>query len=355
MKHITQLKPTIAMIASEMKKTYSDALMHVGGNVTFRALPKSDIAEYLDLSSYKYDESDIDKYVDDLLIGHFAMMEKRKHVNDNYIPQLNINLGIGDYAAFVTGDVYFKKDTSWSVPAIHDLRMYKDLPEIGTSKWYRKYMYILEKVLQKTENTDIPFARGFFSPLDLAEALHGSEIYTDFYDNPDNLHDFLDYCADATIKFAEDIYKLIRKYRQNAEYGTMFIDGIVNMSEDISSMISPDLYDEFCAPHTQKVIDHFGSGHMHSHSCAIYLVKHICSLKNVANLWLATDPNHPRPFDMLEKLIEDAEGTCLAIDCKSFQEIQDNIDILRQGNFSICLPVTTIEEAIAFTERFRKL
>ena len=92
MKHITQLKPTIAMIASEMKKTYSDALMHVGGNVTFRALPKSDIAEYLDLSSYKYDESDIDKYVDDLLIGHFAMMEKRKHVNDNYIPQLNINL-----------------------------------------------------------------------------------------------------------------------------------------------------------------------------------------------------------------------------------------------------------------------
>ncbi|HPJ75472.1 MAG TPA: uroporphyrinogen decarboxylase family protein [Clostridia bacterium] len=355
MKHITQLKPSIAKIASEMSKTYSDALNHINGNVTFRALPDSDIKEYLNLAAYKYNETDLDIYVDNLLKGHFSMMEARKSVEDNYIPQLNINLGIGDYAAFVAGDVYFKKDTSWSLPIITDLKMYKDLPPIGTSKWYRKYMYILERVLSKTKDTDIPFARGFFSPLDLAEALHGSEIYTDFYDNPDKLHELLDYCADVTIKFAEDIYGLIRKYRKNPTYGTMFIDGIINMSEDIASMISPDLYDEFCAPHTQKIISHFGSGHMHSHSCAIYLVKHICDLKNVTNLWLATDPNHPRPFDMLDQLIEDANGTCLAIDCNSFEEIESNIDILKKGNFSVCLPVRTIEEAISYTEKFRSL
>ena len=47
MKHITQLKPSIAKIASEMSKTYSDALNHINGNVTFRALPDSDIKEYL--------------------------------------------------------------------------------------------------------------------------------------------------------------------------------------------------------------------------------------------------------------------------------------------------------------------
>ncbi len=355
MMHIMQLKPTISETASEMNKTYSDALKHAVGNVTFRALPPSDISRYLNLSSYKYDETDLDKYVDDLLLGHFAMMEARSEVCDNYIPQLNIDLGIGDYAAFVTGDIYFKEDTSWTVPTLHDLKMYRDLAPIGTSKWYRKYMYILEKVLEKTKDTDIPFARGFFSPLDLAESLRGTDIYTDFYDYPDDVHDFLDYCAQATIKFAEDIYGVIKKYRKNAQYGTMFIDGIVNMSEDIASMISPALYDEFCAPHTQKIIDHFGSGHMHSHSCAMYLVKHICSLNNVANLWLATDPNHPRPFDMLEQLIEDADGTCLAIDCKSFKEIEDNIDILRKGNFSICLPVETMEDAVYFAKRFREL
>jgi hypothetical protein len=355
MKNIGLLKPSVSKIADEMNRTYSDALNHVGGHVTFRALPKSDIKEYIDLSVYRYDETDLDKYADDLLDGIYRMMEARESVEDNYIPQLNINLGIGDYSAFVTGEVYFKKDTSWSVPTVTDLMMYKDIPPIGTSVWYKKYMYILERILKRTEDTDIPFARGFFSPLDLAEALHGEQIYTDFYDDPDKLHDFLDFCADATIHFAEDIYSMIRKYRKNPIYGTMFIDGIVNMSEDIASMISPALYDEFCAPHTQKVIDHFGSGHMHSHSCAMYLVRHICSLHNVANLWLATDPNHPRPFEQLNELIEDAYGTCLAIDCVSFKEIENNIDVLRKGNFSICLPVETVEEAIEFTERFGKL
>lgn len=355
MKNIIQLKPNVAIVSEEMRRTYSDALQHIGGNVTFRALPESDIKEYINLSAYRYDETDLDKYVDDLLEGYYQMMETRKHIEDNYIPQINVNLGIGDYAAFVTGDVHFKKDTSWSTPTLARLEMYKDIPPIGTSEWYKKYMYILERMLSKTQNTDVPFARGFFSPLDLAEALHGSEIYTDFYDNPKELHELLNYCADVTIYFAEDIYAMVRKYRKDATYGTMFIDGIVNMSEDIASMISPDLYDEFCAPHTQKIINHFGVGHMHSHSCAIYLVKNICKLNNVANLWLATDPGHPRPFDNLEQLIEDANGTCLAIDCESFEEIENNINILRKGNFSICLPVKTVEDALAFTKRFRQL
>ena len=70
MKHITQLKPSIAKIASEMSKTYSDALNHINGNVTFRALPDSDIKEYLNLAAYKYNETDLDIYVDNLLKGH---------------------------------------------------------------------------------------------------------------------------------------------------------------------------------------------------------------------------------------------------------------------------------------------
>ena len=233
--------------------------------------------------------------------------------------------------------------------------MYRDLAPIGTSKWYRKYMYILEKVLEKTKDKDITFARGFFSPLDLAEALRGTDIYTDFYDYPDDVHDFLDYCAQATIKFAEDIYTLARKYLKDTKYGMFYSEGMINMSEDIACMISGDLYREFCRPYTQKVIDHFGTGHMHSHSRAMYLVKEICSLNNVANLWLATDPNAPRPIDHIEELIKDANGVCLAIDCETFEEIENNFDKLKKGNFSIALPVKDIETAISLTEKFKKL
>jgi hypothetical protein len=191
--------------------------------------------------------------------------------------------------------------------------------------------------------------------MDLAGALRGEEIYYDLYDNPDELHELLDYCADATIQFAEDIYSLARKYLKDTEYGMWLLEGNINMSEDISCMISGDLYREFCAPHTQKVIDHFGVGHMHCHSRAMYLVKEICNLKNVANLWLATDPNQPRPMEHIEQLVQDANGVCLAIDCDSFDEIENNIDALRKGNFSICLPLDNVEEAYQAVEKFNNL
>ena len=96
MKTIFELKPSVKKVAAEMKKTYADALAHKGGNVTFRALPECDIKQYIDLSQYRYDESDLDKYVDDLLCGYETMMEERRDVEDNFIPQINVNLGIGD-------------------------------------------------------------------------------------------------------------------------------------------------------------------------------------------------------------------------------------------------------------------
>ena len=185
--------------------------------------------------------------------------------------------------------------------------------------------------------------------------LRGAEIYYDFYDEPVKIHELLDYCADATIMFATDIYNLVDKYYKDTKYGTWYTKNMINMSEDIACMISGDTYREFCRPHTQKVIDYFGIGYMHCHSRAMYLVKEICSMQNVVHLWLATDPNQPRPFEHLQELIKDANGSVLAIDCENFQEIEDNFKIMKKGNFSICLPVKSIEEGIKLVKNFNQL
>lgn len=355
-KDLSYYKPDIDKTIQLMEKTYRDALDHKTGNVTIRALPSSDVDFYaeFDLTRFNY-ENDLDDYAASLCAKLGRSFELRKNIDDNMIPSISPVLGIGDYSAFVTGDILFKPDTSWSTPVLEDIEDYKTLPPLGTAKWYRKFLDICEALLKLSCRSGIPFMRGFFSPMDLAAALRGTQIYYDFYDFPDELHQLLDYCTDATIQFAGDIYRLAGKYLGATKYGMWFLEGNINMSEDISCMISAELYRKFSAPYTRKVIDHFGTGHMHSHSRAMHLVKEICSLENVANLWLVTDPNQPRPIEHLDTLVEDANGVCLAIDCASFEEIEKNMDLLKRGNFSVCLPCQDIEEAEAAVDKFKRL
>lgn len=354
-RNLEEYKPNIDKTINMMNKVYKDAVDRMGGNVTLRTLPRTDVDFYesFDLTKFNY-ENDLEEYAIKLSEKLESSFEIRKDIDDNMIPSIAPVLGIGDYSAFITGEINFMPDTSWSSPSLENIEDYKQLPPLGSAKWYKKFLDILEELLKVSKNTGIPVSRGFFSPMDLAGALRGDKIYYDFFDSPDELHGLLDYCADATIMFAEDIYALCRKYLSGTKYGMWYLEGNINMSEDISCMISGDLYKEFSAPHTQKVIDHFGVGHMHSHSRAMYLVKEICSLNNVANLWLATDPNQPRPIDNIESLVEDANGVCLAIDCESFDEIENNIDKMRKGNFSLTLPCNNIQEAFDYVERFNR-
>lgn len=349
-------KSNVHEIMDRMNKLYDAAAQRKGGNVIFRVLLNSDVDVYsnIKINEYKY-EDDIEKYAYDLCKVMEESFIARISVPDDAIPILSPVLGIGDYSAFVTGDIYFTKDTSWSRPSLKNLSDYKKLEPLGTAPWYNRFLKICEQIMINSKGSGIPFTRGFFSPLDLAEALRGTEIYTDFYDDPEGVHELLDFCATATIQFAEDIYALARKYLGEEEYAMWYLDGVINMSEDIACMISPEIYREFEAPHTQRVINHFGRGHMHCHSRALYLVKEICSLDNVVNIWVATDPNQPRPIDNLEQLIKDANGVCLAIDCESIDELEANIEIAKKGNVSICLPVKDLAEGIAVTEQFRKL
>jgi len=355
-KDLYHYKPGIDKVVEAMTRTREDALRKRNGNILFRVLPPSDTQMYSDLTvnSYDYDNK-IDDYIRDLSLAYAGSFEARKDIADDAIPVITPILGIGDYSAFLAGDIYFSEDTSWSKPSLDEITEWRNLPDIGTTFWYRKFLEICDKLLEASEGSGIPFTRGFFSPLDLAEALRGNELYYDFTDHPDKLHDLLDFCANATIKFAEDIYAIARKYLSSEKYGTWYIDDSINMSEDIACMISPELYREFGAPHTQKVIDHFGMGFMHTHSRALYMVKEICDLKNVANLWLATDPNQPVPVRCLDQLIPDAGSTCLAIDCSSFEEFESTLDKALEGNVSYCLPVSTVEEGIEITNRANEL
>ena len=325
------------------------------GNFIFRALLKSDTQIYSNLKLNRYDfEQKMDEYTEDLIREIDQVYHVRRDLRDDTLPTIGPILGAGDYSAFVAGEIVFTEDTSWSTPILEAVDDWKKLEEIGSAKWYHRLLIISEKLLQAATKGGIPYLRGFFSPLDLAHALRGDQIYMDFYDNPEETHQLLNYCADATIKLAEDLGSLVTHYLGSSEYGTWYMDGCINMSEDIACMISPQLYREFAAPHTQKVIDHFGKGFLHCHFGALYLVEELCRLERVKQIWIATDPNQLKPVEQLKELIAKSNNVCLSIDCESFAEIKKNIEIAKEGNIAFCLPVVTHEEAVEVNDFIRE-
>jgi len=127
-KPLSAYKPELQKTLSIMSNTYESAANRKGGNVTFRALPPSDVALYseFDLNAFNY-ETDIEAYAR-VLCGMYAdSFEARTRIDDNMIPAVTPVLGIGDYSAFVAGDIFFQKDTSWSKPVLS--RLLRDASE----------------------------------------------------------------------------------------------------------------------------------------------------------------------------------------------------------------------------------
>ena len=327
------------------------------GFVRFRTFCPSDNALYdLDLTQYNNfeTEEDMDRYLDYYLERYHQAWDARKDIMDGQFPVINPFLGIGDFAAFIDGDITFTIDTSWTTPILEELRDYKKLPPLGTAKWFHRYMRFLEKTLERIAHTGIPFNRGWYSPFDLAEALAGSRIYMDFYDDPEGVHELLDYCTKATIFFMDAVIEKVKEYIGHTKHGMYYLDNLVNMSEDIATNISPDLYTEFCKPYTQRVINHFGYALMHTHSTAMYLIEPICTMDNVINMWLPTDPNAPVPIELVDQVVRDAHGVMHQIDAKDFQLVIDQIPNMLKGNFEVAMGFDTNEECRKHVEIFNK-
>ena len=103
-------KPDLDKTFTMMTKAYDDAFGKRGGNVSFRALPPVDLIDSkLDLTRYDFEsDSDIEKYADDYCRISAHAFKSRREIDDNFLPALNPFLGIGEYSAFVVGEIEFQ-------------------------------------------------------------------------------------------------------------------------------------------------------------------------------------------------------------------------------------------------------
>jgi len=129
----------------------------------------------------------------------------------------------------------------------------------------------------KPVTTVVPAALGTDGPLTVAANLRGAtELFMDFYEDPDYVHQLLDYITEATIQRLKAWWKLVG-WAEKIDYWSFADDSIQN--------ISVEMYRDFVMPYHRKLINTLGGkGPYRIHLCGD-ASRHFLTLKNELNIW----------------------------------------------------------------------
>ena len=100
-------------------------------------------------------------------------------------------------------------------------------------------------------------------PLDITELLWGSDIFYNFYDEPELVHDVLDLATDTYIKVMDKWFEYCPSKPGINVHWDYFIKGNICLRSDSAMNISPDLYSEFVFERDKRLFDYYGGGMLH--------------------------------------------------------------------------------------------
>ena len=119
-------------------------------------------------------------------------------------------------------------------------------------------------------------------PLALCEAIWGSDFYYAFYEEPELVHDALDYLADTFIAFLNRWHRLCPTIDAEhcVEWGCLH-RGRCIIRNDAAMNISGEMYQTFAMPRDARIIDTFGGG-IHFCGRGDHYIEHVGAIDGIS-------------------------------------------------------------------------
>ncbi|MFI3237649.1 MAG: uroporphyrinogen decarboxylase family protein [Lachnospiraceae bacterium] len=126
---------------------------------------------------------------------------------------------------------------------------------------YYKEVFAMYPKIQQYVSVYHPDTQG---PLDVLELLWGSDIFCNFYDEPELVHDLLGLVSETYIQFMEKWYQLYPQTKDWTNHWAGLVHkGKLVIRNDSAMNLSPQMYEEFVKPYDAKLLKHFGGGIIH--------------------------------------------------------------------------------------------
>lgn len=298
------------------------------------------------LNQWRFPE-DLYEYLDANIERLKSYWGRRQGIEDDLIPSIYPWFGIAEHSAYVGGDVDFSADTSWHYPIIQTWDDLDDLQLVENNTWFSMVIDGLRYLKEKSDGEYAVKLRGGYSPLDLANALRGNDIFVDFYEDPDQVHRLLEFCSRA-VKWSMDNQKeAVGDFYSGVITGMdVWLPGnsIGHFSEDTSTMCSPAIYREFGKSYTMELLKDYDLAFMHTHGLGIQNIPEIASIPEIDVIEISNDPNCPRAIEIYKELAGELEGKVVVVDI-TLDEIKGNLDFLRENRTIIWYSAEDVEDA----------
>ncbi len=309
------------------------------------------------LNSYAFPQ-DMERYLDRRAHNDYLFARFHETIEDDFIPSTAPWYGIAEHTAFLGGQVDFTESTTFQHQICEDLEDFRSLRLDENDLWIRLVAGGMEYMRSKWEEYIPVRMRGADGPSDIANAIRGNELFYDPYDDPDTLQEMMKFCSKA-VNFTMDLQRA-----QATNIGGGCINGfgiwtpgkcVGHISEDFSTMISRDLYEEHFLSALRDCVKDCDSAMLHVHSLGERMIPVFAEIDKIRIMEISSDPNCARAVDVYRKYRDVLQGKVIVI-APTYEELTKMHDLFESSKTVIwyyAMDEADAKRALDAVEKYR--
>jgi hypothetical protein len=252
-------------------------------------------------------ETQLEEQLDLRLASHRPTFESKADIDDDWLPHVHPFFGISEHSAWLGMDVRLQEATSLPVPIVHGPGDLARLVRNEQAVWFRRMQRAYAHLRRRQDGTFIVSVRGTMCPMDMANAVRGDELYTDFYDQPAFVHALLSRLEELTAWYFGHLLSWCDQFEGGHVFGytgTWLPAGTIgHLSNDATMLCAPAIYDEFGFPYEARLIARFGRAIYHIHNQHLHYVPKLATLSGLMLIEVTHDPKTVHPLENLEEIV----------------------------------------------------
>ena len=298
------------------------------------------------LNSWHFPEDNL-AYLEARAVQQADYWRQRVDLQDDLVPSLYPYYGIAEHSAFLGGEVRFSGSTSYHQPMLRQLADYQDLILDAGQMWLSMFREGYQYYREVWSDQFFLKLRGGYSALDLANIVRGNELFYDFYDDPDQVHQLLDFCVKATRFYFDAQDRDVPAYLGGKISGfDVWLPGrsIGHLSEDTSCLCSQEQYAEFGLPYLEQLVAPYEHALLHTHTLGRKNLPQFASLDKVDVIQISSDPKEPSSFDIFREYSPFLREKVVVIDVAA-SDLEQHADLIREHRCILWYEARDLTEA----------